>query len=76
LISKLYKSPHAKSSQFGFTAHMLVQDLKNEGSPASVLMLLLSSEYPTTELSWQGWGPCYKVLGQTQQKTLPQSVFL
>jgi hypothetical protein len=57
LISTLYKSPHAKSSQFAFTARFLVTDLNNESSPASMFMSLLSSEYPATELNQQAWGP-------------------
>jgi hypothetical protein len=46
LISALYKLLHAKFPQFAFTSRFLVTDLNNEGSPASVLTLLLPGEYP------------------------------
>jgi hypothetical protein len=53
LISTLYKSLHTKSSPACsvFTIRCLVRDLNNGDSSASVLTSLLSSEYPTTEVS-------------------------
>jgi hypothetical protein len=41
---------HAKSSQSAFTSCFQVTDLNNGDSSASVLMSLLSGEYPTTAL--------------------------
>jgi hypothetical protein len=53
LVSTLYKSLHAKFSPACsvFTSRCLVTALSNGESSASVLMSLLSGEYPTTELS-------------------------
>jgi hypothetical protein len=76
LIYTLYKSLHAKYSQFAFTSRFLVTDLNNEDSPASVLTLLLSGEYPATELTQPAWGPRYRASGRAQQKTPPPTVFL
>jgi hypothetical protein len=76
LIYTLYESLHAKPSQFSFTSRFLVTDLNNEDSPVSVLTSLLSGEYPATELSQPAWGPHYRALGRTQQKTPPPTVFL
>jgi hypothetical protein len=50
LLSTLYKSLHAKSSQFDFTGRFLVTDLNNESFPAYVLTSLFSGEYPANEL--------------------------
>jgi hypothetical protein len=52
LISTLYKSLHAKSSPACnvFTRRCLVTAFNNADSSASVLMSLLSGEYPATEL--------------------------
>jgi hypothetical protein len=43
-------------------------NLNSGDSSASVLTLLLSSEYPTTELTWLAWGPHCVASGKTQQK--------
>jgi hypothetical protein len=43
----------AKPSQSAFTSRFLVTDLNNGDSSASVLMSLLSGEYPTTTLLLQ-----------------------
>jgi hypothetical protein len=52
LISTLYRSvAHAKSPQFVFTRRFLATDFNNGDSSSSVLTLLLSGEYPTTELA-------------------------
>jgi hypothetical protein len=55
LISTLYESlqAHAKPSQSAYTSRFLVMDLNNADSSVFVLKLLLSGEYPTTELSLQ-----------------------
>jgi hypothetical protein len=42
---------HVKSSQSAFTSRFLVTDHNNEDFPDSVLTLLLSGEYPATELA-------------------------
>jgi hypothetical protein len=55
LISTLHKSLQAKSFQFAFTSCFLVTDLDNEDSAASVVMSLLSGEYPATELTQPAW---------------------
>jgi hypothetical protein len=56
------QSLHAKSSQSAFTSRFLVKDLNNEDSPACVLMSLLSSEYPATELTQPAWNPRYTLI--------------
>jgi hypothetical protein len=48
-------------------------DLNNEESPASVLTLLSSSEYPAAELTQLAWCPRYIASAQSQQKTTSNS---